>query len=129
MAVFADLAKRQHLRVGLRPVDEGALQPAVAAGPAQPGVDALGHFQRCTLAHHDFGHFTQIAQMHFGLTCGVFFFRFKQTDRKHLGDVVHHGLQQQQAPVFIFQRVEGARKQLRPDVVVNPARQLGGVHL
>lgn len=37
MAVFADLAKGQHLRDGLCPVDEGAFQSTVAAGPQRAG--------------------------------------------------------------------------------------------
>lgn len=57
MAVFTDFAKRQHLRVGLRQVDEGAFQFTVAAGPDQAGVDALSRnmslgislrYRRCT---------------------------------------------------------------------------------
>ena len=96
---------------------------------AQSGVNAFGHLYRRALAHHQRGHFAQIAQMHLGLARAVLFFRFAQAIRKHLGDVVQDRLQQQQAPVFIFQRVEAACKQLRPDVVVNPARQIGGVYL
>ena len=91
VAIFIDLAEGLHLAVGLRPVDEGAFQPAVAAWPTQAGVNALGHLGRTAFAQQDLWHFTQVTQVDFGLARAVSFFCFEQAHGKDLGDVVHHG--------------------------------------
>jgi hypothetical protein len=85
------------------------------------------------LAHHQLGCFAEHALVYLGLPGHVLVFRVQQRHGKHLGDVVHHGLQQQYASVFcpkgIIQQVERLPEQLRPDVVVNPAGEFCRVHL
>jgi len=108
MAVLADLAECLYPRIGLCPFHEGAFQPAAAGGESQPFVNALDHGQRAAFTHHQLRHFGQTAVQHFGLPRHLRCFGFNQRNRKHLGDVIHHRLQQQHAPVFAVHRIERA---------------------
>lgn len=58
-------------------------------------------------------------QTNFCVARRVHFLGLQQAHCKHLCNVVNDRLQEQQAPVFLLQWVEGFCKQLRPDVVVD----------
>ena len=125
---FADLAKRLYLRVRLRPVDEGALQPAIARRPAQPGVNALAHFHRWLSRSMSLGTSLSMRRCTSGLAGGVLCSGFQQGHRKHLGDVVTTGCSNTRQ----FSPSSGLKvvpNKTRPDVVVQPARQLRRVDL